>query len=260
MLNNSFSFSEIAKIDFSKVEFITPVIGVCAKIFNILKKEIIYPQNNEPNFYLDWMLNANENYGDNRYIPVSVINSNNLVIDTIRRFLNIFSGFLNTESKEFLTYSLAELMENVFVHADSKIGLVLHAQKYNVKNNERIEVCITDLGKGIPYSMSENRKYLHYSNFERFLQALKPQETSKPNKHSGEGLSSVLEWIKANALAECILISMNCLWYKTKIKGVGCYDFNSNIKWPGTFIWFSFPKNSNLSLNQVWENLNLFPV
>ena len=150
-------------------------------------------------------------------------------------------------------------MDNVFDHAESKNGLIIHAQKYkqHLAYRDRIEICIADMGKGIAASMAENPDYLKLSDFDKFMLALQVEYTSKPDKHTGERLSSILEWVKSNKGAECVIISKNHVWQKTN-KGIG-QNTLKNIKWDGTFIWLSTPRNPEISINEIWEKLGLIP-
>lgn len=257
MLSYDIQWNNKLIVDFSNISFITPVIAVCYKVFKLLGNETILPCNSSAKEYLNWMTNSDISYGGSRYIPIYSVKADTEVLHLIKKLLNIFSEWLNEESKDFLSYSLGELMENVFAHADSNLGLVIHVQKYDTRYNQNIEVCIADIGKGIADSMAENSKFSHLKSKDRFYLALQSKKTSKPDRHSGEGLSSIIEWIKNNQKAEAIIISKNNVWYK-KNNEVNMIDF-SHIKWNGTLIWLSFPKLSSISLLKIWEKMELNP-
>lgn len=197
--------------------------------------------------------------GDTRYIPVIHLNEDKLNEELhyqiAKKFINVFHGFLSKESEEFLSYSLTELMDNVFHHAKSAHGLWLHLQKYPYFNS--IELCICDLGIGISESMKENSAFSSYSDFDRFLLALETGNTSKPDFHSGEGLSSSLNWISYNPDAAGVLFSKKHWWVKPKNKKPIANE-HTQIIWPGTFIWLSIPRSPKYSLQKIWENFGLY--
>ncbi|MDL1969481.1 MAG: hypothetical protein LWW94_00635 [Candidatus Desulfofervidaceae bacterium] len=241
-------------LDLSQVFFVTPIVCVWVKYFTIKNWKTLKPYSYEASQYLEWMnIYANQNYGDQRYIPTFHLVDASETNEVRKRLLDIFKNWMNKETREFLSYSISELMENVFFHAKSEEGLVIHVQKYGAFDN-RIEACIVDFGQGIANSMAENPEFRERPEEQRFIAGLTPRCTSKPGRHTGEGLSSVLEWIKQNDDAQGVIISQNCVWGKLKRKDEKWLKYNLP-KWPGTLIWMSFPRDSRLSLNSVWEKL-----
>jgi len=172
------------------------------------------------------------------------------------RLIMIFQNFLSDEVKSSLSYSINELMDNVLFHAQSKHGLWLQLQKYQTLN--LIELCIYDLGVGISESMKENPDFSSFDSYHRFLLALEIRNTSKPHSNSGEGLSSILEWISLNAEAEGVIFSKRESWIKLKNRNPVTAE-SEKVLWPGTLIWLAIPGDIEYNLLYTWKKLNLSP-
>lgn len=240
-------------LDISEVKFVTPVICVLCEVAQFLGKRIIYPRNFDSFDYLSYMKKTSTS--SSRYISTFNVSKEQEILPLVKQFKSLFKDWLTPESCYFMEYALNELIENVFYHAQSQPGLWIQAQKY--PNLGTLEVALADLGRGITESMRDNPIYQKINSDSLFLMALNIGVTSKPEEHSGEGLSCVLEWIKRNPNAEGILISLDNTWYKIKDK-VGWYHADYKI-WPGTFLWLEIPREPQYSLLEVWNDLGLKP-
>ena len=248
LINQDFFQNHNKVLDLSLVSFTTPVVSVVAQILKDQAWTLIKPIATESKQYLDWILNGG--YQDAfRYIKPKIVSQKEYIYKTNEAFDKIFRNWLSEETASDLRYSFIELMDNVFDHANSQIGLCVAAQKY--PRGDRIESAIADLGVGIAYSFQEVTDSTALNFFKRGL-ALKG--TSKPDRHTGEGLSSVLEWLKKNN-CEAMILSRNHVWkYLNSEETIQELDHTA---WPGTLIWFSIPKDMEFTLTEVWNDLNL---
>jgi hypothetical protein len=174
---------------------------------------------------------------------------------TIQNYLrNILSDQLQEEAlSDLVDYALSELMDNVFDHSQSEIGFFIQAQKYPSK--ERVEIFLLDRGRGIATSLKDNPVYSSFDDKKRFELALSPRITAKPEKHSGEGLSSVITWVEKNSsnYAQGVIFSNSDVWFC--VNGKTGLDHTNYTIWPGTLIWLSIPYNPPINLNKIWSDL-----
>lgn len=229
------------------------MVCVLAGVATHLGIPVRQPNDPELCHYLNYMSYSQK--GSTRYISVFNLRKETEVLGLVRHFDQLFGDWLAPASRFFVRYAFSELMDNVFHHAHSKPGLWIQAQKYSAQNV--VEMAIADLGIGIPESMRRNPLYASLEAPERFVLALNLGATGKPNEHSGEGLSCVIEWIKRNPRAEGVLISLNSMWYK--VKGQVGFCHRKEIMWPGTLLWLNIPKEPTYSMEKVWEMLGLDP-
>jgi hypothetical protein len=248
-------WSRVRTFDITDVTFITPVIASIAGVFNSLGWDILPPRNKEARSYLDYMLGVHEDTDATRYIPVINCAQKIDVLCHAEKIRSILRGWVSSSVAEDINYSLSETMDNVFDHARSAEGLWLQTQKY--PNLNKIEIALIDRGRGVAQSLADNPAFSGLSDEDRFGHALELGVSANPSCHSGEGLSSTLEWLKKNrtAGARAVLISMNNLFFTGKTTtGVMTLE---NICWPGTFLWFAIPYNPPVSLSDTWVSLGL---
>lgn len=208
------------------------------------------PNNANAHSYIKWSLDGNF-YRPERYIATKIINDRVSVPEVSSDFFRLFKNWIEIEAAVDLKYAIGELIDNVFDHANSKIGLCLSAQKYK----DRIELCIADLGIGIAQSFQIHQKWEQKTPLEWFKFGLQMKGTSKPMEHTGEGLSSILEWLTNNEGCKGILYSQNHFW---KLKdGSSTVREISHVVWPGTLIWFSIPIQMNINLRMIWDKFGL---
>lgn len=242
-------------LDLSDTHFITPVSAVLASIFQICGGEVRLPSSEDARQYLYWMTSKNASWGDTRYLPITRLQQSGSEQVAATRLADILKGWINDNAYHFLDYALAETMENVFCHAQTDRGLWIHVQKY--KTLGTVEICLADLGRGIPVSLADNTEYSNLPEYLRFVKALEVKVTRDPSRHGGEGLSSAREWIRLNPMAEGLILSLNYGW--AKIDGRTCLFKKPQIAWPGTLIWMKIPKAPQTRIEDAWEALHLDP-
>lgn len=250
------------QLDLSDIYFITPPLVILTKFCIIKDIPILWPVKDNPMNYLRYMCSTfdlERSKMSSEYIPCFHIKSENDVWPITKRILTLLDDFINDKNKKDLSYVISELMENVFHHAKSDIGLLIHAQKYQ-KNNS-IELSILDIGVGIDKSLKENIIYRDLIDFDAFKKAFEPTVTRSPETNAGEGLSSIKFWIELNDLAEGVIISNRFLW--AKIIGpsgivTGFFEKPYDI-WPGTFLWLKIPRDPMSTLEDIWDILGLTP-
>lgn len=163
------------------------------------------------------MITKDSSVGDTRYLPVTRVLKQGDEYKVAARFIDILREWIDKDMALSLDYALSETMENVFCHAQTDQGLWIHVQKYEITN--KIEVCLADLGRGIPKSLSDNPCYANLPEYIRFIKALEVGVTRSPySNHSGEGLSATKEWIRLEPSAEGIVLSSKYGWGKFDTK------------------------------------------
>lgn len=247
---NHIEWNSIYCLDLSNINFATPVICVITQIFRFKNIQIQWPQNPAVRSYIKWLLNGTF-YNSQRYIATLVLDNKTFVPTVAKDFYHLFQRWIQEKAADDLKYALSELMDNVFDHAKSEIGVCISAQKYA----DRIELCVADLGIGIANSFQNHINWPHVPLIEWFKFGLRMKGTSKPGEHSGEGLSSVLNWLKNNSGCYSVLFSQNHIWELSN--GVELINELPYLAWPGTLVWFSIPFRLNVSLNMIWEQFNL---
>lgn len=257
LIRNGCDFHEI---DLSNVFFITPPLVVVCKYLEIQNRPIIKPSRQEVTEYLDYMcLNRpiNDKYSKSGYIPCFQVQDEKEVWSITKKFLYFFDDFVDQHNKMNLSYVISELMENVFHHANSSVGVLVHAQKYPKQNY--LEIAILDDGVGIDKSLKENQQYRNLSDFEAFKKAFELSVTRNPLTNAGEGLSSVKLWIEYNELAEGVVISNEFIWFKIVApEGIACnFHQMEHLVWPGTLIWLRIPRKPENHLEDIWNLLGL---
>lgn len=250
LVKQHINWDQCITLDLSKISFITPIICVFAKIAKLRGWEIIQPDQKDPALYLRWMTGESHQRPD-RYMSAQIINGPNLVHQMTQKFLPIFRNWVKGEAASDLQYAFSELIDNVFDHAEAPCGPCICAQKYP----GNIEATIADLGIGIANSFKGHEVWTSKTPRERFIYALEMQKTSKPEVHSGEGLSSVLIWLKDNRDCEAFILSHEHMWWLFNNKD-GTYAY-PNIVWPGTLIWFFVPLQPQKNLCSIWQEVGL---
>ena len=245
-------------LDLTEVSFATPIVCVIRKIYHLKKWSIIEPSNIDVNSYLSWMDCGWQ--ATSQYVPTYQFQIPSIAHKNILRDIRILlEDSVKEDVLKDLSYTLAELVDNVFDHAKSNLGVLVQAQKY--PSMRKVEICIADTGRGIDQSMKDNPAYQYLTAEERFEAALKLYHTCKPDQHSGEGLSSVIAWIVENAKsgAEGIIFSNKHVWFcvQTSNQARIGVDHTKYCIWPGTLIWLSIPFLRHVSFVDVWRKLGL---
>lgn len=156
--------------------------------------------------YQDYGKEPGELSGNISYIPISYLEATNIhrearkrsehvVVSIERESKKLAKVLSNGEKKltEVLTYSIREIIRNVFEHSQS--DRVWYAGQY-WPTKDRVEICILDEGVGIQHSLRKNPKLTINSDSDSLLLALEPGISGKykksdpddPFANSGYGL------------------------------------------------------------------------
>jgi len=172
-------------VDFSEVDFIEISALTLLSAFLLGAKKIkLFKRGNlissrdknvetyikRMNFYKILDVNAEEDFmrwnGTGRFQEIIQITKENEVQDVVENLRKI----LEKQSKlpksfiKIMEYSLSEVLENVFHHADSPIGGLVSAQTYSAIG--KVQFAIVDFGKGIPKTLRTIPKYIHLQDEE----------------------------------------------------------------------------------------------
>lgn len=147
-----------------------------------------------------------------------------------------------------LRFCLAEVLENVFRHADSSIGAVVCAQA--LSGTGWVELAVADAGVGLLATLGSSEQYRDVVTDERtaLRYALRPEVTSKPKAHSGVGLFFTRKLVLASG-GDLLLHSGGRRL--TFVKGKMTEEAVS--RWPGTFVVMRFGSLPEASFKQVFS-------
>ena len=113
------------------------------------------------------------------------------------RTLHYLSQFCHKKDLTILSVGIKEAINNVHDHSQSEIGAYIFCQ-YFPKTNE-INVCVSDMGIGIPANV---KKYLSdddYSDKECIKWAIGQNNTTKSTpQNAGRGLTNIVDFVRAN--------------------------------------------------------------
>lgn len=171
------------------------------------------------------------------------------------RFHSLLADYPD-DARGQIKYAMGEVVDNIHHHAESNLGFCIHAQKYPY--HERVEIAVADFGIGIDNSLKKNPEYVNLSANQRFERGIELGVTATPARNSGEGLSSILEWISANAEfdSKVVVFSNNHMLVCKDENGPGILHADYFF-WPGTLIWLSIPDSPRKMLVDVWKELGL---
>lgn len=184
-----------------------------------------------------------------RFLEVSVVKSEREVHEVSKKLGGILKdktcvdkNFLNV-----ISYSLGEILDNVFHHAQSPINGLASAQYY--PKQEEVNISIADCGIGIKESLTGNPELSSkISDDKTALElALKGEITSKPSEHTGEGLYITSNLIRKNR-GDLYLHSGNA---KLTIRGNNSPSVETASYWQGTLIDLKFDTNNKVSISSV---------
>lgn len=103
---------------------------------------------------------------------------------------------LSQQTVGAVSYTLSELIDNVFHHAQSPVNAIVCAQTYPAF--QRIELAIVDCGRGIRLSLQDNiaLRGRFTTAAEAISLAVQPKITGNPARNAGEGLFFLTELMK----------------------------------------------------------------
>lgn len=116
----------------------------------------------------------------------------------IDRICNFVWEQLPGELREGFVEALAEIGTNVIAHSEATVGFLAgqrFEKAYRGRNPPRLQLVVADAGIGIKASFAALGPIVQAMPDESVIEeAVKAGVTSKPNKHSGVGLSTVLRY------------------------------------------------------------------
>jgi len=159
-----------------------------------------------------------------------------------------------------LTITLAELIENVYRHAENDYPAYVIAQAHPNKN--RLHLVIVDTGIGLydSFRRSDSDSIRNLINKEKdaLKMAIKPYVTSKTQRHSGYGLYIVSEMIYRHRGIFRLTSGKTTLlrspstggWHKNMQT-----QMLDNLRWQGTELALQFNLTNPLPLLDVYNTL-----
>jgi anti-sigma regulatory factor (Ser/Thr protein kinase) len=156
------------------------------------------------------------------------------VIETIK----YIGYFCQKKDLTILSVGIKEAINNVYDHSKSTIGAYVFCQ-YLPKDN-RIKVCVSDMGIGIPNNVRKTQPY--FSDLECLKWAVIRNHTTKSTEqNAGYGLANIVDFVKANRGRLRILSDTGS--YEL-IKGRESVKNNSISNFMGTLIDFDIIVNN----------------
>ena len=146
-----------------------------------------------------------------------------------------------------LRYSVTEIAENIFHHANSPIGGVVCAQTY--PDAQKVQISIIDTGMGIPHNIRTISGYEKFDDKTALEKAVQLRVTSTPERNSGQGLffSSQITVLNGGAFTIHSLNGSICMNQKSGPV------LKASPLWHGTAVIFELPMNLNFSLKQLMD-------
>ena len=122
-------------------------------------------------------------------IELSHIRDANDLLALLDRFWTVAERHFGTGSiAKAYTTALCAVVENVIDHADSPIGALVAAQRYE---RTGLELCVVDIGDGIPVTLRRNPEFAELSDLDAVRRALEDGVTSTGASGRGAGLAEL---------------------------------------------------------------------
>ncbi|MGF7396180.1 ATP-binding protein [Thermoanaerobacterium thermosaccharolyticum] len=255
-------------IDLSNVDFIKPV-GIAYTIaiikYSMFKKigknyKIVKPNNKNVHNYLTRMnfyemLNVNVQYpfikhdSNGRFCEIKEVSNSNDVDIINKHIEEIIMQNIKEEYKlrNCISYSISEVIENIFHHSESPVNGFVCAQVY--PQQKEFEIGIVDCGIGIKNSLSKK-----YNDIENCIQAIEKalelNVTCKVDRsNAGEGLYFTKKFIEENG-GELAIYSGN-----------GEYIYNNGLTrksmddnyYQGTIVHMKFDLNKYVDIKSIFD-------
>ncbi len=180
-----------------------------------------------------------------------------------KRIIELFASELaiSLDQRKALHVMFAELVENVYRHAESNYPAYVMAQAYPQKR--KFHVVVVDTGIGIYDSF---RRSTHpqirnkvVSEQQAMLMALEKRVTSKAEAHAGYGLYVVYRLAQRNRGWLRLMSGRKTkrFWLERRQFGglKSCEEMTDNLPWRGTEVSLMFDLNQPLPLNEVYREL-----
>ncbi|MDP9750370.1 MULTISPECIES: ATP-binding protein [Thermoanaerobacter] len=256
-------------IDLSELEFIKPV-GI-AYVITLIKYsqylrnskgyKIIKPRNKNVHDYLARMgfydlLNLSVPYpyfkhdSEGRFCEIRELETPEDVYNVSQQINEIIVRNIKGEYKlkNCISYSVAEVIENVFHHSKSPVNGFACAQVYPVERV--VEIAVVDAGIGIKHSLSKKYKDLK-TDIEAIEKALELYVTCKTdNTNSGEGLYFTKKFIEENK-GELVILSG---YGKYKLFGGQIEKKNISRYNKGTIVHMKFNLDTYVDVKKIFDS------
>ncbi len=168
----------------------------------------------------------------------------NQVVELLKKQLKLSNEFISS-----VQYTVSEIIDNVFHHANSPINGIVCAQAY--PNLRRVEISIVDCGDGFYKSLQANdqlaRKFS--TPLEAIKLAIERKVTGRPSINAGEGLFFATELIKANK-GNMVIYSEDGLLYIDD----GDEHFKTVPYWKGSIVSLNFNLDNFLDIVSIFNN------
>ncbi len=189
-----------------------------------------------------------------RFVPVRIVESGSGVQRAAEEIVSMLR-INDRDAAQVLRHAIGEIMDNVFVHANSPVNAVVCAQHF--PNARRSQVAIVDTGIGFRGSFEEEESFraLSLTDREAIVLGLRPYITSKPSRQgpyeSGYGRLGVGLFIVSDVLSQVggriLVVSGQAAHDRSRIRT----RFRSVRAWRGTIVGFEVPDEPAVSYDQA---------
>ncbi|OWY73077.1 hypothetical protein B7486_01650 [cyanobacterium TDX16] len=186
------------------------------------------------------------------------------IADTIpERLVDLFDSKIGLHENQKIPLSImfAELIENVYRHAQSNSPAYVMAQAYPKSN--ALHVVVADTGIGIFASFRESNSAEVREKTTSEVRALEiateKYVTSKTSRHQGYGLYIVRRLAELNGGQLRLMSGQTTRFIRSRRRPLGGsrveYSMTDNQKWGGTAVSLMFNLNSELPIDRIWHEL-----
>ncbi|KIL35187.1 hypothetical protein SD71_16330 [Cohnella kolymensis] len=184
-----------------------------------------------------------------RFIPITRITESNYMSITsdLTKIIQQQWGGIDGSIVAALDWSIAEIIDNVFNHSETKIDGFVVAQHFPSRN--RIDVTVVDGGMGIPKRLKSRAIYKDLSATEALDIAVEKDVTVDPEINKGAGLFYTKRIIQENRGTLRINSDKAQLRVTGKVKRV-----DDAPKWTGTIVHLRIRTNIIVDPEIIWGN------
>lgn len=153
---------------------------------------------------------------------------------------------IDTAFLRILRYSVTEIAENIFHHAESPIGGVVCAQAY--KSKGKVQISIVDAGRGIPQNIRTIPGCADYDDKSAIEKAVQLKVTSRPESNAGQGLffSSQITTLNGG------IFTIRSLHGSIELTSEGMKK-NDSKYWQGSAVIFELPMQPKFTLKELMD-------
>ena len=179
-------------------------------------------------------------------LPLKLVSSDKDVADTVRAISLLLAGQF-ASSEQYLPaveWVVSELVDNVFLHADSEVPGVVSARYHKAKS--RFEIAVVDVGRGIRASLGV--KIPLWSDGSAIDQALRRGVTRDEGVGQGNGLAGAREIVRMNG-GFLEIWSGTAVWRAEGSRDLG---FKVGDAVPGTGVMIALDTRGPIDLKGTW--------